>query len=55
MTRWSGVIRLLSSICKEINISDNTPDVFMRKETHEGKVIGWHRGAYWATSTAIWT
>ena len=46
-SRWSGVIRLLSLICKEINISDNTARRVYEKRDAEGKVIGWHRGAYW--------
>ncbi len=46
-SRWSGVIRLLSLICKEINISDNTNRRVYEKRDAEGKVIGWHRGAYW--------
>ena len=46
-SRWSGVIRLLSLICKEINISDNTVRRVYEKRDAQGKVIGWHRGAYW--------
>jgi hypothetical protein len=46
-SRWSGVIRLLSLICKDINMTDNTPRRVYEKRDAEGKVIGWHRGAYW--------
>lgn len=51
-SRWSGTIRTLTLLHKEINMSDESDNLTYDKEyvtTESGRVrsIGWHRGAYW--------
>lgn len=50
-SRWSGVIRMLTLMYKEINMSDNTNDYVYRKKV-DGQTVGWHRGAYWGPNNS---
>ena len=51
-SRWSGAIRMLSLICKDINLSDNKNNFVYRKKV-DGQVVGWHRGAYWGPDNPV--
>ena len=51
-SRWSGAIRMISLICKDINLSDNKNNFVYRKKV-DGQVVGWHRGAYWGPDNPV--
>jgi len=51
-SRWSGAIRMLSLLCRDINLSDNKNDFVYRKKVN-GEVVGWHRGAYWGPDNPV--